>query len=276
LNAKKLIMLAAVFLLTFIVLPFGAYADAQWIKFTNNPVLAPTPNSWDAYYTTTPKVIYDGSVYKMWYSGGTTGSSGIGYATSTDGVSWSKHAEPVLVPGQSSAWDSASVALGSVLWNKTLYMMWYTGNNATTFANGAIGLATSKDGVTWTKYLRNPVLSATESDQAYIATPYVIRLGLTYDMWYTGEARKPTRRVSSTLPHTTGPTGVSGLMPSSLHLSIRRRGIPAASTHLQYISTALTSGFGTQAWGRTLQFHRLEWPPHPTEQPGRGTSRIPF
>jgi predicted GH43/DUF377 family glycosyl hydrolase len=188
LNGKRLLMLAAVFVLTFLLLPSGAYADAQWLKSLSNPVLGPTPNSWDAYYTTTPRVIYEGAVYRMWYSGGTTGSSGIGYANSTDGVSWSKHSEPVLVTGPPGAWDSASVTLGSVLWNKTLYMMWYTGNSATTFANGAIGLATSKDGVTWTKYPRNPILTATPIDQAYMATPYVIRLGLTYNMWYTGRS----------------------------------------------------------------------------------------
>jgi predicted GH43/DUF377 family glycosyl hydrolase len=188
LHTRRMLMLVAVLTLTFLLLPSGAHADSQWIKSSSNPVLGPTPNSWDAYYTTTPRVIYDGKVYRMWYSGGTTGSTGVGYAISNDGISWSKHTEPVLSPGLSGAWDSSSVALGSVLWNKTVYMMWYTGSNPTTFANGAVGLATSEDGATWTKYPGNPVLTATAIDQAYIATPHVIKLGLTYNMWYTGRS----------------------------------------------------------------------------------------
>ena len=185
---KRMLLPVVMLVCVLALLPSATYADQQWVKSPNNPILGPTPNGWDAYYTTTPRVIYDTKIYRMWYNGGRTGSSGVGYATSTDGISWTKHAGPVLVPGPAGSWDNSSVALGSVLWNNTLFMMWYTGNNPTTFANGAVGLATSKDGVSWTKYSGNPVLTATAIDQAYIASPYVIRLGLTYNMWYTGRS----------------------------------------------------------------------------------------
>ena len=121
----------------------------------------------------------------MWYSGGRSASNGIGYATSTDGLSWSKLVGPVLSPGPADAWDASSVALGSVLWNGTAFMMWYRGTNATTYQTGAVGLATSPDGVSWTKYPGNPILKTTAMDQEYIANPFVVKT-LTYDMWYTG------------------------------------------------------------------------------------------
>ena len=75
-------------------------------------------------------------------------------------------------------------------------MMWYRGSNPTVFATGAVGLATSKDGISWTKNSLNPILTATEIDRGYIASPYVIRLGLTYNMWYTGKESKSTQFTS--------------------------------------------------------------------------------
>jgi predicted GH43/DUF377 family glycosyl hydrolase len=126
----------------------------------------------------------------MWYQGGLSGVSKIGYATSTDGISWSKHGI-VLSPGGNDAWDNSSIGLGSVLRNGTTdYVMWYTGTNGVTYPGGAVGLATSTDGVNWVKYPGNPVLKPSflfYDDQLYIATPYVIRLNLTYNMWYTAK-----------------------------------------------------------------------------------------
>jgi len=191
---KRVLGVALVFI--FVVLTPNVFGDAQWAKSPSNPVLGPTPNQWDATYTTTPRVIYDGKVYRMWFNGGRFGSSGVGYATSSDGVSWSQLSAPVLEPGPHGAWDSSSVALGSILWNGTFFMMWYRGSNPTAFASGAVGLATSKDGVSWTKSSRNPVLTATPIDQGYIASPYVIRLGLTYNMWYTAKNVNTTQYTS--------------------------------------------------------------------------------
>jgi predicted GH43/DUF377 family glycosyl hydrolase len=96
----------------------------------------------------------------------------------------------VLAPGFEGDWDSAVVALGSVTWNGTAYLMWYAGSSATTYPGGAIGFAVSKDGLNWVKYAGNPVVTPSElgSDQKGIAAPYVIRLNLTYNMWYSGRS----------------------------------------------------------------------------------------
>ena len=125
----------------------------------------------------------------MWYQGGVSGVSQIGYATSVDGINWVKHGI-VLSAGSASDWDSSSIGLGSVLWNGTAYMMWYTGTNGITYPGGAIGFATSTDGLNWVKYSGNPVVKPTAigNDQKYIASPYVIRLNLTYNMWYTAKS----------------------------------------------------------------------------------------
>jgi predicted GH43/DUF377 family glycosyl hydrolase len=124
----------------------------------------------------------------MWYLGVSGGIGAIGYATSTDGIKWTKHYGPVLTVGSANAWDSSAVALGSVVWNGTSFLMWYSGSSPVAFPNGAFGLATSPDGITWTKYHGNPILKPSATDQKYMAAPYVISLNLTYSMWYTARS----------------------------------------------------------------------------------------
>jgi hypothetical protein len=66
--------------------------------------------------------------------------------------------------------------------------MWYAGLNASTFLNAMrIGMATSADGVTWTRFLSNPVLDlgvsgAWDEKGCFVST--VVLSGGTYRMWY--------------------------------------------------------------------------------------------
>jgi len=187
-------------------LPSTAYAEnGQWIKYSGNPVLTPNPNAWDSVFVTSPRVIFDGTTYRMWYVGGHSGATDIGYANSTDGVNWQKYPTFVLSPGPNGSWDSARVWLGSVLWNGSIFFMWYQGSSAIAYPNGAIGLATSTDGITWVKYSGNPVLTPTTADQKGIATPFVVRLISTYSMWYAG--RSATDSITRIL-YATSPDGI--------------------------------------------------------------------
>jgi len=70
-----------------------------WIRSINNPVLDVSPGEWDYHGVTAPWVIFDGSLYHMWYHGGgwCAGDERIGYATSPDGITWTKYeGGPVL------------------------------------------------------------------------------------------------------------------------------------------------------------------------------------
>jgi len=164
--------------------PSSSTADTgQWVKDANNPILSPTPGAWDAFEILLPRLLYDGTTFKMWYVGYRTAESGgsIGYATSTDGVKWTKHPDPVLQPGPSGTWDTYTTSLGSVVWNGSRYLMWYRGRGPVA-ENGAIGLAVSPDGISWTKYAGNPVMKG--SSQYYMAYPYVIKVDGSFKMWY--------------------------------------------------------------------------------------------
>ena len=181
LSRTPLILIMILLPCTLSFLPTARADSSQWVKLSSNPVLQPTTGTWDGDYVTSPRVLYDGKLFRMWYQGGFSGDSRIGYATSLDGISWQKYKDPVMRPGEPGNWDSSLVALGSVVWNGTMFEMWYAGSNPTTYQNGAIGLAFSTNGTTWVKYAGNPVLDT----GGYVAGPYVISLNLTYNMWYT-------------------------------------------------------------------------------------------
>jgi predicted GH43/DUF377 family glycosyl hydrolase len=197
---------------------------SQWAKYSGNPILSPTPGTWDSDYVILPTVIFDpSSGYKMWYVGSSQKATAIGFATSSDGYAWTKHAGPVLTPGSAGAWDSAYVSLGGVIRNATVFTMWYVGGGLTRFQNGAIGLATSTDGVNWTKYSRNPILKPTSVDSRQISTPFVAKVETAlYNMWYAarGQADPPSSSVlrilyTQSFDGTSWTTSTVVLQPSS-------------------------------------------------------------
>ena len=68
----------------------------NWTSYTNNPVLSPT-QSWEGTDVDGPSVLFNGTTYEMFYHGSGT----LSYATSTDGINWSKPADknPILTRG---------------------------------------------------------------------------------------------------------------------------------------------------------------------------------
>lgn len=91
----------------------------------------------------------------MYYSGWADqyGEWYIGLATSTDGINWSKKPNPVLYPG--SDWEY-QIASSYVIKINDLYYLYYTSRNMPFYK---IGLAISNDGINFTKYSNNPILT---------------------------------------------------------------------------------------------------------------------
>jgi predicted GH43/DUF377 family glycosyl hydrolase len=152
--------------------------------------------SWESTGVFRPAVLYDGAIYKMWYEGRDSGTPGIhrfGYATSPDGIHWTKYgANPVLVPGGNGGWDDCNIAGKAVLFNGTHYLMWY-GVEAYIDSPFKIGVATSADGIVWTKYSGNPVLVPESSgwDNHWLFPGAVLLNGGLYEMWYSGIGQPP-------------------------------------------------------------------------------------
>ena len=161
----------------------------SWTVYDSHPVLTPTPSEWDAYTTFDPFVLRENGQYKMWYVGIETTAllSRIGYATSQDGINWTKHqSNPVLEPGTAS-WESAAVSHPSVMPYSNGYKMWYSGSSAV--LQTAIGYATSPDGINWQKdTLNNPVLLPGAGGQwdHLVYGPEVCYIDNLYYMFYNG------------------------------------------------------------------------------------------
>ena len=169
-------------------IPLGS-AQSRWIKYSGNPILSPGKlGAWDSGGDYRPRVVYDGQKFRMWYTGLDAGgnTNGIGYASSDDGKTWTKNKDLVLTASADN-WEGNYISIGSVIWTGSQFLMWYRGvggQGGSASAKGAVGLATSQDGITWSKYSGNPVMTASTVDSEGILTPYVIQTGSSYKMWY--------------------------------------------------------------------------------------------
>lgn len=123
-----------------------------WSVNPNNPVLG-TGNSSDFDHGSvgSPVVVFNQGVYQMWYTAtNANGVGAVGYAVSTDGVSWSKKATASVVAlGGPGSFDEKLIEPVSVVVTNGNYEMWYLGNDAQT--NIRTGYAISVDGLNWAK-----------------------------------------------------------------------------------------------------------------------------
>jgi len=166
-----------------------ASQPGNWQRFPGNPVMHPDPaSSWESQEIFHPHVIYNGTRYEMWYVGFDGNTTRIGYATSEDGVHWTRYeGNPILEPGPPGSWDENRLLWPYVLFDGTLYKMWYTSVDGEWV--GRIGYATSTDGINWVKSPENPVLDLGELgswDSWRVGASSVIYDGYSYKMWYIG------------------------------------------------------------------------------------------
>jgi predicted GH43/DUF377 family glycosyl hydrolase len=164
-----------------------------------NPVLRPTAATvLDNDNVDDAALAKIGSTYVMWYSGTSEdgGKPAVFMATSSDGLTWTRgnSGAPVL-QGTPAAFDGDGVYGPDVLYDPAdpaaPYRMWYSGRSG---VFGAIGYATSADGIAWVKSpgfgLPLAVLAhgpAGSADSFSAADPTVMKDGSTWKMWYTGD-----------------------------------------------------------------------------------------
>ncbi|MFH0829347.1 MAG: hypothetical protein V1907_04185 [Candidatus Kerfeldbacteria bacterium] len=199
-------------------------------KFTklSAPVLTPGPTgTWDSGVVSVyPNCIIqrnDGT-YWMYYSGSPKGSpdfywnkvGAIGVAFSKDLIHWSKYENnPIFTATDAKSWESEGIFEPSVYFNgdeyggKDAFMMWYGGNAAD--GRMGIGLATSNNGVTWTRYSKNPVLMHSKNSNNFdaytIEVHSVVKYGNGFVMAYEATDRKfPSRFAIGLASSTNGKT----------------------------------------------------------------------
>jgi len=164
-------------------------AQTKWFKYAGNPVLERgATGEWDDKDVIDAYILWDSTTYHMWY--GTDDGDGIGYATSLDGISWEKYPNNPVLEGDSGEWDT-KIRPTTILFDGTHYKMYYHGWTNDLLISKT-GLATSPDGINWTKdTLNNPILSSggAGSWDTYAAWGgKVIYENSSYKMWYHGGA----------------------------------------------------------------------------------------
>ena len=147
-----------------------------------------SPGSWDDMQVGCPSIIFENDTFKMWYTGDDGNNFRIGYATSLDGIFWTKDTvhSPVLDVGAPGEWDGEMINWPSVVFVNGIYHMWYVGKSDPDAS--LIGHATSPDGLVWTKDPDNPVLEqglAGSWDSYWVFFPLVIFENDTFHLWYS-------------------------------------------------------------------------------------------
>jgi uncharacterized repeat protein (TIGR01451 family) len=113
----------------------------NWIRHGDAPVMIPSgnPSEWDGHYIYGPSVLKLGSTYHLWYSGsdGTTGTydageggvgqgtyyaRGIGHATSSDGINWTKDSNNPIAHVQNDVnWRNDRTYTPSVIYDNNFF-----------------------------------------------------------------------------------------------------------------------------------------------------------
>lgn len=131
-------------------------------------------------------VIKVGDEWKMWYTGQARGYSFIGGAVSRDGVHFERVSrEPMIIPERQ--FEGMSVMNPCVLYENGVYRMWYAAGE--TYEPNVLALATSTDGINWTKDRINPIFVKDESNEYErdrVGGCQVLRTELGYLMFYIG------------------------------------------------------------------------------------------
>ncbi len=161
-----------------------------WQRVGNEPVLVPEMK-WEGAATMCPHVIFDENLnqYRMWYSAGENYEpNAIGYATSSDGISWQKYSENPIFQHGTLEWEMDRVTAAQVIPVGDWYYMAYIGFQNVHVAQ--IGLARSRDGIhDWQRHKENPIIHRGlqgnwDADAAY--KPFMIYDGQRWLLWYNG------------------------------------------------------------------------------------------
>ena len=161
----------------------------NWTRQNSKPVFSPEAE-WEKVAVMCPHVIWDENIqlYRMWYSGGEQYEpDAIGYATSPDGIHWTKLPEPIFSFDPKNTWEQRKVTACHVVQYGNWHYMFYIGFENIDHAQ--IGIARSRDGIGgWERHPDNPIIQTGNNqwDQDACYKPFAIFDDGRWLLWYNG------------------------------------------------------------------------------------------
>ena len=185
-----------------------------WNKYDGNPVFAKSDKSWDDGIILGHTVIKSGNNFKMWYSGGHSIESigSIGYATSTDGIHWTRYSSNPVFEGMPGAWDQTGTGVPVILQDGNTLHMWYLAGGAGP-DGGKFGYATSQDGIHWNRH-PSPVFESVAGGwyrDALLPGTVIKEKGI-FKMWFSGSIgslAQSTPTTENSIGYATSPDGIT-------------------------------------------------------------------
>jgi len=199
----------------------------SFTKYENNPVLEGDGTGFDAYFVAEPVPLIEDSTWILYYNASSVTSSDpgpdIGRATAPNPFGpWTRDENPVLETGNPGEWDSGILVPNSVIHTDSGYIMYYSASTGPpgSFQPAMVGMATSPDGITWTKYDdptttdppyadSDPVLplgTPGSWDSGYAWECSVLRTTSGWEMYYTGF---PDSWTKERIGYATSPNGIN-------------------------------------------------------------------
>lgn len=164
-------------------------------RYEGNPVFIPS-ETYELQSVMNPCVMWDENekIFKMWYSAGEKYEPDVlCYATSEDGIHWTKYKDNPIFQKSSNEYDKAKVGGCDVIKQSDTYMMFYIGYQ--NIDNARICVAESFDGIHWNRKPNNPIIAPSKNSWDAHA---VYKPAVAYDekqnqylLWYNG--RKGTK-----------------------------------------------------------------------------------
>ncbi len=153
-------------------------------RHAGNPVLRARPGDWDAEWFVAESVIRVNNQLRLYYTGSDKGNrnSQLGVAFSENGVNWTRSTEN---PIWRDAWEFLLRDVRVYQFGPKDFWMYYSDYDR------HIDLARSPDGIHWTNYPHNPVLTVNQAWEVMIMQESVLKIGRLWLMWYSTYEGKP-------------------------------------------------------------------------------------
>ena len=117
------------------------------------------------------------------------GPAVIGLAYSEDLLHWTRDDAPILRPEDGAEWEQGGLYRSFLTRDRDTFHLYYNAKDRATPWLEQIGIATSRDLTSWTRFPGNPILRVGgpgSNDARFAANPFVVRHGGEWAMFYYG------------------------------------------------------------------------------------------